>query len=156
MKLYFCHIGKTKTTWINQGEQDYVRKLKRFGSVQSEYLKSSRSSNLEGHRKDDSSTLQLYLEKAPKAFNVLLDERGKAFTSKHFASFIDRTRNQNGPAIRFVTGGPYGVSDELRNQCDAVVRLSDMVMPHELVRVVLMEQVYRAFTILRGESYHHI
>ena len=155
MKIYFCHVGKTKTPWIEKGELDYKSKLKRFGNIHIEYLKSGRSSTANGHRAADSDIVESYLSKAPRAFNFILDERGKVFSSKGFAKRIEQAANQKGPSIRFITGGPYGLSQELRDRSDAVVRLSDMVMTHELIRPMLMEQVYRAFTILRGESYHH-
>lgn len=156
MKIYLCHIGKTKTGWIQDGETDFHRKLKRFGTVKTEILSSSKAHDADGHRFGDSQTIRNHLGKAPTAYNILLDERGKRLNSSEFAQSIDKIKLHHGPSIRFITGGPYGVSDDIRAQCDKVLRLSEMVMPHELIRVVLMEQIYRAFTILRGESYHHI
>ncbi len=156
MKIYLCHIGKTKTSWIRKGEEEYMQKLKRFASVSQELLPSSKSRNESGHRTGDSASIISYLAKAPRAFNILLDERGVSLDSPGLARTIDSVRLNHGSAIRFITGGPYGVTDEVRQTCDMVLSLSDMVLPHELVRVVLVEQIYRAFTILRGESYHHI
>ncbi len=86
---------------------------------------------------------------------VLLDERGRDLTSVQLAKFLDARHKDATRDLRFVIGGPYGVGDEVRAWCDDVIRLSSMTLPHELARLVLLEQLYRAWTILRREPYHH-
>ncbi len=81
---------------------------------------------------------------------VLLDESGRSFSSPEFADFI-----RGKTSIDFVLGGPYGVSDEVKRKADDCVALSRMTFTHEMARVVFLEQLYRAFTILQGREYHH-
>ena len=84
---------------------------------------------------------------------VALDERGKALSSRDFAAWIAR-QQQQGRDLAFAIGGDEGLSDEVRTRAGLVLSLSAMTLPHRLARLVLMEQLYRAFSILRGEPYH--
>ncbi len=87
-------------------------------------------------------------------FNVLLDQRGKMFTSEQFAQFINEKLVHYQKDIAFFIGGADGFSDTERKKADFLLSLSKMTLPHELARVFLLEQLYRAFTIIRGEKYH--
>ncbi len=156
MRIEVCHVGVTKEKWIRNGEDFYISKCKRFTKIQTKIVKTNRVSDPARAREEDARNLLEYLSQAPKAYNVLLDERGKTFDSPAFAKFIDHKLMHFGGSLRFITGGPFGVTDQFRDACDAMLALSPMVLTHEMVRVVLLEQLYRAFTILRGESYHHI
>jgi len=86
---------------------------------------------------------------------ILLDEKGKDFTSRQFAEMINTAIHQNIRRLVYVFGGPYGVSGEIRAKADKIIRLSAMTFSHQVVRILFMEQLYRAFTIIRGEPYHH-
>ena len=86
---------------------------------------------------------------------VVLDERGRAVTSEDVARIIARAGDEGWPAVVFAIGGPYGHSEAVRARADDTVRLSSLVLNHSVARVVLLEQLYRAWTILRGEPYHH-
>lgn len=86
---------------------------------------------------------------------VLLDERGQEFTSRQFAAFIERKAIELPKSLVFVIGGPYGFSKDVYDRADALLSLSKMTFPHELVRLFFVEQIYRAGTISRGEPYHH-
>jgi 23S rRNA (pseudouridine1915-N3)-methyltransferase len=88
-------------------------------------------------------------------FLILLDERGDEYTSEEFARFIQKLQIANKTNIVFLIGGAYGFSDEVYKRADAKIALSKLTFPHQLVRVIFMEQLYRAFTILKGEKYHH-
>jgi len=156
MRIEVCHVGATKEKWIRNGEDFYISKCKRFTKIQTKIVRSTRVSDPARAREEDARNLLDYIKQAPKAFNVLLDERGKALDSPAFARFIEHKLMHFGGSVRFITGGPFGVSDEFRDASDEMLALSSMVFTHEMVRVVLLEQLYRAFTILRGESYHHI
>ena len=85
---------------------------------------------------------------------ILLDEHGKEYTSVEFAKEVERF-TASGKNIVFVIGGAYGFSDEVYNRSDGKVSLSKMTFPHQMVRTVFTEQLYRAFTIIKGEPYHH-
>lgn len=96
------------------------------------------------------------LEKiSPGDFVVLFDERGREMTSREFATFIDRKMATLSRNLVFVIGGPYGFSDAVYQRADMQLCLSKMTFTHEMARVVAIEQIYRAATILRGEPYHH-
>jgi len=86
---------------------------------------------------------------------VLLDERGKSMTSEGMAQLIAEAGDRNADNLVFCIGGPFGHSGDLRAQANKMVKLSDMVLNHQIAHVVLLEQIYRALTILRGEPYHH-
>lgn len=86
---------------------------------------------------------------------VLLDERGKEFTSREFAGFIDKKISSINSNLIFVIGGPYGFSDAVYQRANSLLSLSKMTFTHEMARLFFVEQIYRAMTILRGEPYHH-
>lgn len=94
-------------------------------------------------------------EIAPGDFVVLLDERGKEFTSRQFSEFIEKKSIEVAKNLVFVVGGPYGFSKEVYGRADSLMSLSKMTFPHEMVRLFFVEQIYRAGTIMRGEPYHH-
>lgn len=87
---------------------------------------------------------------------VLLDERGKALTSPDLAKLLTRVSESGAPSLTFLIGGPHGHSAFVRHRAQETIRLSDMVLNHQVAHIVLLEQLYRAWTILRGVPYHHI
>lgn len=91
----------------------------------------------------------------PGDFVVLLDERGKEFSSRQFAEFINKKSIELPKSLVFIVGGPYGFSPKVYERADALLSLSKMTFPHELVRLFFVEQLYRAGTISKGEPYHH-
>lgn len=91
----------------------------------------------------------------PGDFVMLLDERGREYTSRQFSDFIVRKSVELPRSLVFVVGGPYGFSKEVYDRADALISLSKMTFPHELVRLFFVEQLYRAGTIMKGEPYHH-
>lgn len=110
-------------------------------------IDTNRQKVLEGER--------LLTEVAPADFVVLLDERGREYTSRDFSSFIQRKAVELPRNLVFVVGGPYGFSDDVYRRANALMSLSKMTFPHEMVRLFFVEQLYRAGTIWRGEPYHH-
>ncbi len=91
-----------------------------------------------------------------KSFNVLLDERGKRFSSTEFSNFISQWQNRSTKQLNMIIGGAYGFDEQLFPMSDFRLSLSKMTLPHDLCRLVLLEQVYRAYTILNNEKYHHV
>jgi 23S rRNA (pseudouridine1915-N3)-methyltransferase len=86
---------------------------------------------------------------------VLLDERGEGMTSEGFSSFLDKSRESGIPELVFAIGGAYGFSEGFRNRANRSIALSSMTLTHQMVRVFLLEQIYRGFTIINNEQYHH-
>ena len=96
------------------------------------------------------------LKQLPKGVWVVsLDERGRSLTSVELAAWLERIRDRGTRELAFVVGGAWGLSPEIMNRADESLRLSSMTLPHELARVLLLEQYYRAWTILRGLPYHN-
>lgn len=127
-------------------------------SLTAEYLKRiSRYAEVEGLTLPDEPALLKFRAKTPtRAAHtiVLLDSRGKQLSSEEFATFLQNHEDRGGPPLLLAVGPADGFSDEARKAANAVLSLGKMTLAHEIARVVLLEQVYRAFTILRGHPYH--
>jgi len=151
MRLKLIWPGKTKEPFIREGIRKYVEGIRNMGSPggsleiaeikEEKFLKPTDVAlKAEGER---------ILKQAGGSF-VLLDEKGITMGSEEFARWLEK-----GTEWRFVLGGPYGVSPELRKLARARLSFSRMTFPHELMRVMLLEQLFRALTILKGKGYHH-
>jgi 23S rRNA (pseudouridine1915-N3)-methyltransferase len=143
MKIKAAWIGKTKEPAIQALTDDYLKRLSRYADVAGLALK------------DEAALLALARGERQKERHklVLLDSRGKQLSSEELAKFLEREQVQALPLL-FAIGGADGFSEEARRQAGFVLSLGRMTLPHELARVVLLEQLYRAFTILENHPYH--
>jgi 23S rRNA (pseudouridine1915-N3)-methyltransferase len=143
VKIKVAWIGKTKEPAIQTLTDDYLKRISRYAEVAGVALK------------DESAVLGLARGERQKERHrlVLLDPRGKQLSSEELARFIEREQMQALPLL-FAVGGADGFSDEARQQAAFVLSLGKMTLPHELARVVILEQLYRAFTILKNHPYH--
>ncbi len=116
-------------------------------------IKSSKALTEDAQKQREGQTIISMLQ--PGDVVVLLDERGKEFTSREFAAYVDKKMVQGIKRLIFVIGGPYGFSSEMYQRANEKISLSRMTFTHEMVRLFFVEQIYRAMTILRGEPYHH-
>lgn len=146
MKIRLVWVGKTKERRISEGIERYLRLLKPFGEVSVVEIKEEKGKDI--HRMVEKEGERIVKLQAPY---VLLDEKGKGFTSSEFADFLSR----RSLSITFVTGGAYGVSENVRKTAECTVALSKMTFTHEMARLFLVEQIYRAFTIIHKRGYHH-
>ena len=144
MKLTIAWIGKTKNPAIQSLTDEYLKRLKQYSEVEGIAVK------------DEAALLKLCGRdgRATRRWLVLLDSRGKQLSSEELAEFVDQHQQRNPLPLVFAVGGSDGFSEDLRRQADVVMSLGKMTLAHELARVVLLEQVYRAFTILKGHPYH--
>jgi 23S rRNA (pseudouridine1915-N3)-methyltransferase len=146
MKIKLIWVGKTKEPFIFEGINKYIRLLKPYAEVSITEIKEEKGKDIqrmlakEGER---IGRLQIPY--------VLLDEKGKDLSSVEFAKFLDNRK----PVISIVLGGAYGVSDPVKEMARDRIALSRMTLTHEMARLVLTEQLYRAFTILHKRGYHH-
>ncbi len=145
-------VGDGRVRWANEAVADYTRRLRRHGGVE------ERSVRAEPFRGDAGAVQRAEGARLVRAARraarlVVLDERGERLDSHRFAELVDRGR-QSGP-LAFALGGAYGHAPATRDAAWRVVRLSDLVLNHEVARVVLYEQLYRAMTLLSGGPYHH-
>lgn len=156
MKITLLTVGKTEKDWVRQGMDIYVSRLKHyipFSVVEIPELK-----NVSALTKDQIKTREgeLILKNIrPTDYLVLLDERGKEYTSVELAKVIQDKISYVGKDIVYVIGGAYGFSDAVYQRADSKMSLSRMTFSHQMVRAIFVEQIYRAFTIMRGEPYHH-
>jgi 23S rRNA (pseudouridine1915-N3)-methyltransferase len=144
VKLKIAWIGKTKATAIQSLTDEYLKRLKHYAEVEGVGLK------------DESTLLKLCKPGARPVRHslVLLDSRGKQLSSEEFAKWLGEHLHRNPSPLMFAIGAADGFSDEARQSATLVLSLGKMTLAHELARVVLLEQLYRAFTILKGHPYH--
>ena len=144
MKLTVAWIGKTKEPAIQSLTDEYVKRLSRYADVQGAALK------------DESALLKLCGRDARSVRHVLviLDSRGKQLSSEQFAGFLGNHQDRNPLPLLFAVGPANGFTEEVRQEANLLLSLGKMTVAHELARVVLLEQLYRAFTILKGHPYH--
>jgi 23S rRNA (pseudouridine1915-N3)-methyltransferase len=152
VKLHFVWIGKTKDRQCASLIAEYLDRIKRFASHEVSELKEQGSGDEKRIIAAESVKLLGAIEKDD--FVILLDERGRELSSPQLAEFINARQQDGIKRLAFVIGGFAGVSDELRQRANLQLSLSRMTLTHELARVVLTEQIYRAFTILAGLPYH--
>lgn len=156
MDVELMTVGKTTVNYIIEGIEEYRKRLRRYIPFEITSLpdvKNARS--LSESAQKDAEGAMILSKITPSDFVVLLDERGKEFSSMEFADFMNRQMASGRKRLLFIVGGPYGFSQDLYARADYKVSLSRMTFNHEMVRLFFVEQIYRSQTILRGEPYHH-
>lgn len=156
MKISFIVVGKTNTAWLESGIAEYVKRIKHyvnFEIIEIPDIKFKISTSELNIKKAEKAEIFKYLPKS--YFLILLDEKGREFSSLSFATYIEKILANSNKHIIFVAGGAYGFDDELYNICNDKVSLSQMTFSHQMIRLFFTEQLYRAFTILKNEKYHH-
>ena len=158
MKIRILTIGKIKEAYLKQGITEYLTRLKPYAQIEllevsdepicdnphpSDILKAI---NTEGDR-----LLKLI---KPNEYVIALDLNKKEYTSPEFASYIEDRMVQGGSSITFIIGGSYGLSEALKKRANDAISLSKMTFLHQMTRLILLEQIYRAFKINRNETYH--
>ena len=143
MKVKLIVIGKIKEVYYREACEEYIKRLQKYCSLEVVEIKD------QGKEKE----AEKILAKLRDAYVIALSEEGKQFSSEQFAAFLKKIeQNKN---IVFILGGPYGLSEKVKQRAHLLLSLSAMTLPHELCRVVFLEQLYRACTILKNEKYHH-
>ena len=156
MKITLLTVGKTDKDWVRQGMDIYVSRLKHyipFSVIEIPELKNVSALTKEQIKVREGELILKNVKPADDL--VLLDERGKEYTSVELAKVIQDKISYVGKDIVYVIGGAYGFSDAVYQRADSKMSLSRMTFSHKMVRAIFVEQIYRAFTIMRGEPYHH-
>ena len=146
MKIHLVWVGKTKERFILEGTQKYLDLLRPYADVHITEIREEKVKDIGRMLGKESDRIR-----GLRAPYVLLDEKGESLDSPAFARFIER----QGTSVTFLLGGAYGVSDEIKTRAAKKISLSAMTFTHEMSRLILLEQIYRAFTILRKKGYHH-
>lgn len=144
-KVVFIHLGKFKSLQYAELFEDYCKRIKRYTKVEVKEIKIS---------SDEKSQFEKVVPKIKEAIRntkvVVLSERGKNITSRELAKFVD----SGSGVLSVLTGTSWGLTEELENEASLLLSFGKLTFPHEAVRFLVAEQMYRAFTIIRGESYH--
>lgn len=156
MKIRLITIGKTDESYLKQGIDKYVSRLKHYIDFELKELpdvKTGKKLNTVLQKEAEGKEILNIISKSD--FVVLLDEKGKEFDSVGFSQFIQKRMN-TGMNLTFVIGGPFGFSDEVYAKSNMKIGLSQMTFSHQMIRLFFVEQLYRSFSILKGEKYHHL
>ena len=156
MKVTLLTIGKTEDTYLKQGIEKYVKRLKHYiklDIIELPELKNTKSLSEEQQKNKEA---EMALKKImPADYVVLLDEKGARLTSVQFSAYINKQLVGPASNLVFIIGGPYGFDAALYSRANDKLSLSAMTFSHQMVRLFFIEQLYRAFTIIKGEPYHH-
>lgn len=156
MKIAFIQVGKTSEKHVSEGVETYsgrIRKYTAFEIITIPDLRNTR--NMPGQEQKSKEGAKILEALGREDYVVLLDERGKEMRTVEFASWLERRFSISSKRVVFISGGAWGFSDEVYARADMKLSLSQMTFPHQLVRLLFAEQLYRAFTIMKGEPYHH-
>ena len=155
MKIKLITIGKTDESYLKEGIDKYVARLKHYVDFEIKEIpdvKMGKKPNVSIQKELEGQEILKFITKSE--FVVLLDENGREFSSIVYSQFIQKRMNA-GLNLVFVIGGPFGFSDEVYAKSNQKIALSQMTFSHQMVRLFFTEQLYRSFSILKGEKYHH-
>ena len=155
MRICLLTVGKTDAGWVREGLETYSSRLSRYVPFSvNEIPELKNASSLSKAQVKEKEGELILSRVTAKDTVILLDEKGKEYSSSEFAKEVEKLIS-SGKNIVFVIGGAFGFSDAVYARCDGKVSLSKMTFTHQMVRAVFTEQLYRAFTIIKGEPYHH-
>jgi 23S rRNA (pseudouridine1915-N3)-methyltransferase len=156
VKIKFIVVGKTNTEYLREAISVYENRLKHyipFELICIPEVKNIGKLNESQLKSKEGKSILLQLNLGDEL--VLLDEKGETCSSSEFSLWLSKKINAGSRCIAFVAGGAYGFSDEVYAKASSMISLSQMTFTHQMVRLIFIEQLYRAFTIMKGESYHH-
>ncbi|MCX6238981.1 MAG: 23S rRNA (pseudouridine(1915)-N(3))-methyltransferase RlmH [Bacteroidia bacterium] len=156
MKILLLTIGNTDKKYMKEGLDDYVKRLSFYMSFEMKVIPDIKNRNSLTEELQKEKEGQLILNQVSSGdFLILLDERGTEFSSIEFSKWIEKKMISGIRQIVFVIGGPYGFSNTVYQRSDFKISLSKMTFSHQMVRIIFVEQIYRAMTIIKNEPYHH-
>lgn len=156
MKILLIQIEKTTDSYLNEGIKVYTERLKNYVTFSTETIimpKAIRQKSFEEQKKAESLEIVKLLE--PSDYLVCMDEHGKQFTSVQFADFLNKRMVSGCKRVVFLIGGPFGIDKSILDKSSYVLSLSNMTFSHQMIRLFFTEQLYRGFSILKNEKYHH-
>ena len=156
MKIKLIAIGKTDSKDLQPLIEEYSKRLSFYVSFNFEIIpdiKNAKNVSKKQQKIAEGNELLKRIEKSDTI--IILDEKGKTFSSVEFSVFLQKKMNSGLKNLIFMIGGPYGFSEEIYQRANAKISLSTMTFSHQMVRLFFIEQLYRGFTILRNEPYHH-
>ncbi|OPX29740.1 MAG: hypothetical protein B1H06_01020 [Candidatus Cloacimonas sp. 4484_143] len=154
MKIKIFALGKSKQKFIEEGLQEYLKRLTRYVQIDFKILpdvKLTKTNSIEIVKEKEAIILEKQL--AEFDFVIALDENGTQYSSKDFAKLIEMKKGKSN--LAFIIGGVYGLSPKILNKANLILSFSKFTFTHQMIRFILTEQLYRAFTILEGKKYHY-
>lgn len=156
MKITLVCIGKTDDRHILDGIEVYTKRLKHYCNFQLQVIPDLKNvKNLSQEQQKEKEGALLLKSVSNQDFVILLDERGKELSSVEFSAFLEKQMVSSVSSLVLLIGGPYGFSEEVYKRGNYKLSLSRMTFSHQMIRMFFVEQLYRAYTIMRGEPYHH-
>jgi 23S rRNA (pseudouridine1915-N3)-methyltransferase len=156
MKIQFWAIGKNHEPYVKEGIQDFTRRISKYYPVEWNIIPVPKNAGMLSEMDLKKKEGEIILDWIKKdEYLVALDEHGKEMNSERFAQFIEARANESVRTIVFVIGGAFGLDEAVLKEANYKLSLSQLTFPHQLVRLILAEQVYRACSIIRNEKYHH-
>jgi 23S rRNA (pseudouridine1915-N3)-methyltransferase len=155
MKIRLLTVGKTSESWAKEGISVFEKRLKHYCSFSIEEHSVPGLKGLNQEQQKVAEGKFILAKLSPGERMILLDENGTGMSSEKFAEWISKQQNSGVKSVVFVVGGPFGFSEEVYKAAVGKISLSSMTFTHQMVRLFFTEQLYRAFTILKGEKYHH-
>jgi len=156
MKITFLTVGKTEDAYLKEGIDKYVKRLKHYTKLELAEIPELKNTKALSPEQQKAKEAELILKKiTPLDFVILMDEKGMEFTSSQFAAYINKKEVTTSANLIFIIGGPYGFDTSVYQRANDKISLSRMTFSHQMVRLFFVEQLYRAYTIMKGEPYHH-
>jgi 23S rRNA (pseudouridine1915-N3)-methyltransferase len=157
MKIALLQVGKTTEKYLNEGISAYDERIRKYVPFEILTIPDMRNTrNMPAAEQKSKEGEKLLKALKDDDYIVLLDEKGKELSTIDFSSWLGRTMMLQKKRIVFIIGGPWGVSDNILRRADFNFSLSRLTFSHQIVRLLFMEQLYRAFTVIKGEPYHHV
>ena len=156
MNTELAVIGTSSIGYLKQGIDEYIKRLKHYVPFEIKYIddiKNTKNISEDQQKRTEGAKILSLLDKSD--FVVLLDEHGKEYTSMQYSSYIQKRMLSGAKKVVFVIGGPYGFSQEVYDRANDKISFSKMTFNHEMIRLIFTEQLYRAYTIINHEPYHH-
>lgn len=156
MKILLLQIDKTQDSYIAEGIEIYAKRLKNYVTFEISTINVPKAVRQRSYNEQKQEEAKLIMAAIlPEDQLILLDEKGKEYSSVEFSNFISQKQNTSVKRLVFLIGGPFGFSDVIYKRANSKISLSQMTFSHQMVRLFFIEQLYRAYTILKGEKYHH-
>ncbi len=154
MKIKILAVGKIKFNYLDEGIEDYSKRLAKVCDLEIIEMKEQSTEKMEEEKIKDLEGKNILKKLDKDSYKIVLDGLGKQFTSEEFSEMIKEVRDFKDGKLTFIIGGAFGLSEEVLKQADLVLSFSKMTFAHQLFRLVLLEQIYRSFEILKGTKYH--
>jgi len=156
MRITLLQIDKTQDSYLAEGVEIYTKRLKNYTSLDITTINVPKAVRQRTFNEQKSEEAKLILSQlAQEDFLVLLDDKGKEYTSIEFSKFIAQKQNASTRRLVFLIGGPFGFDQKIYDRADFKLSFSKMTFSHQMIRLFFVEQLYRAYSILKGEKYHH-